>query len=113
VTKGMTDQVERLRKERDAFDAQLGQLLAAGHGGKHALFVDGSVQGVFASEAEVYEEGLRRFGIDGLFLVVQVAVPAPEPVSLSWEAEPVHGSVRYAVGLGVARSAGQGGVGRA
>jgi len=85
VDKDMLGQLERLRKEREAFDAQLGQLLAAGHGGKHALVVESTVQGIFATEAEAYEEGLRRVGIDALFLVTQVAPAVPEPVSVAWE----------------------------
>lgn len=81
----MIGQVERLRKERDAFDAALEGLLAAGHGGKYALVVDGTVQAMLATEAEAYEEGLRRLGLDTVFLVAQVAPAVAEPVSMSWE----------------------------
>jgi len=85
VSKDMIGQVERLRKERDALDAALEGLLAAGHGGKYALVVDGRVQAMFPTEAEAYEEGLRRLGLDAVFLVAQVAPVVAEPVSVSWE----------------------------
>lgn len=85
MSKEMIRQVERLRKERDALDAVLEGLLAAGQGGKYALVVDGTVQAMFATEADAYEEGLRRFGLDAVFLVAQVAPAVVEPVSVSLE----------------------------
>ena len=72
-------------RERAAFEAQLERLLED-HEGKAALFHDCELVALFESSAAAYEEGLRQFGADEVFLVALVVRPDPTPVSIAWSA---------------------------
>jgi len=58
-----------LLREQESFDAQRVRLAAEGHAGKVALWKDGALVALFATETEAYVEGLRRFGSGGVFLI--------------------------------------------
>ena len=60
-----------LEKELQYYDAHREELLKE-HEGKFVLIKEGSLVGVFASEEEAYEDGLRHFG-NQPFLIRRVA----------------------------------------
>ncbi len=74
-----------LIQEREAFDAQLGEILES-HRGDFALVKNGVVLEFFPNHESAYAAGLERFGIDTPFLIALVEETSPEPVSLAWDA---------------------------
>lgn len=71
----MDDQTEKLGRELEAFE-KMAQELLAHHHGKYALVKDGALHGTFTTEAEAYEDGVRRFGAE-VFLVREVLNQQP------------------------------------
>lgn len=72
-----------LEQEQAAFDAQLEGLLSL-HGGEYVLFKDGHAVGFFATHSLAYSEGIKRFGVDEVFLVAPVRRSPPQVVSYAW-----------------------------
>ncbi len=55
------------------------------HAGEFVVIHDGSVVGFYSSYQAAYEDALKRFGVDEVFLVSEVKKRSPEPVSISWQ----------------------------
>jgi|CXWL01.1.fsa_nt_gi hypothetical protein len=73
-----------LEQEQEAFDRQLDALLVD-HAGQFVLFHGGSPVAFFAAEATAYEEALKRFGPDGVFLIAPIERIDPQPISVAWD----------------------------
>jgi hypothetical protein len=73
-----------LQREQDAFDAELPRLLPE-HPGEFVIFKDKHPVAFFRSFDEAYGEALKRFGLDEIFLITQVAEPSPTSLSLTWD----------------------------
>lgn len=67
-------QLAQLQAERDAFEAQLDELLQY-HLGKWALYARGRALGVFETYGSAFRFGLRLFGTRRVFLVARVKDP--------------------------------------
>lgn len=76
--------LEKLRREQQAFDRALDGMLR-NHAGEFVVFHDGSPVGFYADYDTAYEDALKRFGLDEVFLVSEVKKRDPEPISLSWQ----------------------------
>lgn len=67
-------QLAQRRAEKDAFDAQLDELLHH-HLGKWALFGRGRALGVFETYGSAFRFGLGLFGTRRVFLVARIEDP--------------------------------------
>jgi len=76
--------IDQLQVEQDAFDAALSDLMLD-HKGEFVVFKDQKPVGFFKSFQAAYESGLRRFGLDSVFLVSPVGVQPNHSSSLSWD----------------------------
>jgi hypothetical protein len=74
-----------LEQEQEAFDQQVDELLKE-HRGEFALFKDGRAVAFFPDHPTAYTEGLKRFGLDSVFLVAPISPPHRQPISLAWTA---------------------------
>ena len=74
-----------IEQERQAFEARLPELLKE-HEGRIALFFGGELVGVYDTDAQAYDAGLGRFGLDATFLVAPILADDPAPVSIAWTA---------------------------
>lgn len=73
-----------LEQEQEAFDRQLDSLLVD-HAGKFVLFHDGGPVAFFDDETAAYEEALKKFGPDAVFLIARVERSEPGPISVAWD----------------------------
>ena len=73
----MTDVHEMVRMETERFEKALPRLLE-NLSGRWVVFKDNTVKADFDTEAEAYTEGLNRYGVDGGFVVAEVAKRDPE-----------------------------------
>ena len=80
-----TDFLDALRKEQEAFDAKLPELLHD-HKGEFVVIKDGELVALFPSYEDAYADALGRFGHDAVFLISEVIERSPVPVSISWNA---------------------------
>lgn len=78
--------LERIRREQEAFDRLLPELLEE-HRGRFAVVHDGEVAGFYPSYAEAYEAALERFGCEAVFLVAEVEQSLRYEVSMSLKFE--------------------------
>ena len=76
--------LEALKREQDAFDRKLDDLLRD-HAGEFVVLHNGSLAGFYTDYAADYQGALKQFGLDEAFLVSEVKKRDPEPVSLSWQ----------------------------
>lgn len=74
-----------LKREQEAFEAQLDELLKQ-HRGQFVLFKDGRPVEFFPDHATAYSRALELFGIDATFLIAAVAKSEPRPISVAWDA---------------------------
>ena len=86
-TTAATDSHRLIHRERMAFERQLAALLDS-HEGEFILFKDGRPCCFFPTFGEAYREGLRRFGLDAVFLVTRVENPTPPPHTVAIKVEP-------------------------
>ena len=77
--------LEELTHEQRAFDRMLASMLRD-HAGEFVVIHEGRVVDFYSTYSEAYEDALRRFGLDRVFLVSEVKKREPEPVSISWQA---------------------------
>ena len=76
---------EKLTQEQRAFDHMLDTMLKD-HAGEFVVIHNGSVVDYYQTYSAAYEDALKRFGLDQIFLVSEVKKREPEPVSISWQA---------------------------
>jgi len=74
-----------LKREQEAFEAQLDELLKQ-HEGEFVLFKDGRPVEFFSDHGAAYSRALDLFGIDATFLIAEVAKSEPRAISVAWEA---------------------------
>ena len=79
-----SESIERLRREQEAFERLLSQLLEE-HRGEYAVFRDGKPIGFYRSREVAYREALDCCGLDAVFLVSEVTETVTESVSVTWE----------------------------
>lgn len=75
---------DALHREQDAFDSQLPQMLPH-HSGEYVVFKDGKPAGFFPTYQDAYEAALDSYGLDGTFLVSEVAERPIQSVSIAWD----------------------------
>jgi len=80
----MADPIQ-LRREQEAFDEQLDQLLLD-HEGQYVVFHGGKVVDFFTDHESAYAAALDRFGLDDTFLVAEIRKYPPQSVSVAWDA---------------------------
>jgi hypothetical protein len=71
---------EQVREETMKFHAALPGLLEK-HRGKWVVFKNGTVSSEHANDIEAYSDGVRKFGVDGGFVVAQVTEVRSTPVT--------------------------------
>ena len=71
-------------KEQKAFDERLPSMLKE-HIGEYVVFHDEAPVCFFDGLSEAYEFALFKFGLDGVFLIEQVAQSSADISSLTWE----------------------------
>lgn len=79
------DTFSAIRKEQEAFDASLDQMMAE-HGGEFVLFKNGQPVEFFGDYQSAYKAGLDNFGLDETFLVSEVKRREPQTTSITWAA---------------------------
>ncbi len=77
--------IEKLSQEQEAFDCLLESMLKD-HAGEFVVMHKGSIVAYHPTYIAAYEDALKRFGLDQIFLVSEVKKRDPEPVSISWQA---------------------------
>ena len=66
------DAYEKVRIESERFRAAIPALLTTPLNGRWVVFLDGEVMADFATRDEAHDEGVRRFGYHGGFVIAQV-----------------------------------------
>lgn len=79
------ESVIALRREEDAFAAQLPGLLPK-HANKFVVYKDGVVVSLHATYSDAFAAAVGRFGPGALVLVTQIKPRVFEGVSVSWTA---------------------------
>jgi len=76
---------EGLEQNQQAFDSSFDELMRV-HPGRHAVFHDGALAGVFDLYDDAYSFALNTYGVDGTFLISQIVRRDRQPPSISWYA---------------------------
>ena len=79
-----SESIDRIRREQDAFDRLLPELLEE-HRGEYAVFRDGKPVGFYSTRDVAYRAALDCCGLDAVFLVCEVTEVVTETVSVAWE----------------------------
>jgi hypothetical protein len=79
-----SESIARLRQEQNAFEELLPELLEE-HRGEYAVFCECKPVGFYQSREIAYRAGLKRWGLDGVFLVSEVTETESDAVSVVWE----------------------------
>ncbi len=80
---------EIILAEKEAFDELKASLLEE-HRDEYVLFKDGEVHSFHADHGAAYDDGIKTFGVDAVFLVERIS-EEPEPsVSVTWELGVLH-----------------------
>jgi hypothetical protein len=74
-----------LEQEQQEFQKQIPSLLGD-HADEFVLFKDGAPVAFFHDFGSAYAAGIEKFGPDQDFLIAQVKVSVPTPISLAWAA---------------------------
>lgn len=73
---------QRVLDESKRFRARLPELVPR-YDGRWVVFLDGDVKDDFEGEEEAYVAAVRRFGVNGGFVIARVAADASEPIAIS------------------------------
>lgn len=80
----MSTDNELIAKEKQAYEKAREELLKE-HKGKYVIFKDEQAQGFYANHMEAYEAGIRKYGLDAVFLVQEVTDRPDPSISLTWQ----------------------------
>ena len=76
----MSTVADKVLQETRRFREVLPGLLAT-HRGEWVVFKDGEVQAFHADEATAYQDAVKRFGVQGGYVIAPVVESSPTPVT--------------------------------
>ena len=90
----MSSRRQELHRLQAALETRRETLLAAGNDGRYVLVGGDEEPAVFDDQSEAYGEGLRRFGLGGVFLLTSLSVRRGPSSSTTWEVGLLHAEVQ-------------------